>query len=604
MPLDPAKYNQRSFTGGMNLLLDDTRLEQNQYRLGVNITNRFDELDLIPSSIKDTSAPAGKKQGLISVGNYLVMFVAGKAYYRAYNQVGWIFIDGFQMDINAPRYWFAAVPVATTNYVRYAQKSTMGQGNITLDPKIGINLSNAAGASGGNLPGLLVQDNINQPLFVFLDGNGIPTVRETQSFEEWSITFTDAFGNTVVQDGDKREYVPIGNCMAWEDGILYIVSQDFTKIYRSVTGRPLDFVVAVKSELPKEADGFKITGGGDADTTAYSVGVGGISCIRTSSSGGLFVSASGANFLVTKNQTPGAPTEFGEYTYIRKFLFNAFCLSDKTIFDSDGDTRFIDLGGIRSFNAVEQLQNEGRNSAFSSTVQPLFTLYNSANAISTLVQSKDAGAAILFDNYELYGVKTLLGNAILKRDTINDCWTSIDLKQLGGGLPLQFAAMQIDVLALFAITDKDEVYQLYADTSKQDIGYVRTAGICSTTPYGSENVKLDNPDTEIKMVNARAIINKVTKRGTITCLPYINNVPSDEVRKTITPAKNKNITIDPYALSDSNTTLRNLIFPTPNAAQGWKVYCTFQWTTGVLTQFSFEMTNMKPMNPIASQNNE
>jgi hypothetical protein len=472
MPLEPSQYNQKSFKGGMNLLADDTRLDSTQYRLGVNITNRFDELDLILSSVLDESAPTGRKQGLVSIGNYLVLFNAGKAYYRAYNQVGWFLIDGFDMDLNARRYWFCAVPLATTNYLRYAVRSVVGPESTTLDPRAGINLSFAAGSLGGNLPGLLVQDNINQPLFIFLDADGKPTVRRTKRFDEWSITFTDSSGNIVAEDGDQREYVPVGNCMAWEDGILYVVSQDFSKIYRSVSGRPLDFVISVTNLLPAGPD-YKLLGGGDADTTAYSVGVDGISCIRSASSGGLFVSASGANFLVTKNKSPNAPTEFGEYTYIRQFLFNAFCLSDKGIIDSMGDTKFIDLGGLRSFNAVEQLQNEGRNSPFSAAIQPLFTTYNDSTAISTLVQSKDAGAAILFDNYELYGMKSLLGNVIVKYDTINGCWTSIDSNQLGGGLPLQFAAMQIDVLALFAITDKDELYQLYANADFQDTGYVR-----------------------------------------------------------------------------------------------------------------------------------
>jgi hypothetical protein len=186
MPLEPSQYNQKSFKGGMNLLADDTRLDSTQYRLGVNITNRFDELDLILSSVLDESAPTGRKQGLVSIGNYLVLFNAGKAYYRAYNQVGWFLIDGFDMDLNARRYWFCAVPLATTNYLRYAVRSVVGPESTTLDPRAGINLSFAAGSLGGNLPGLLVQDNINQPLFIFLDADGKPTVRRTKRFDEWS----------------------------------------------------------------------------------------------------------------------------------------------------------------------------------------------------------------------------------------------------------------------------------------------------------------------------------------------------------------------------------------------------------------------------------
>ena len=148
----------------------------------------------------------------------------------------------------------------------------------------------------------------------------------------------------------------------WTNGILFIVSSDTNTIYRSVSGRPLDFVVNVTNLLVatqttvivnnKSMTAYWQYGGGDATTTSYAVGVGGISCIRSLSTGGIFVSASNATFAVTLNQTPNAPMIFGEYTFNRAFLFNATCLSDRVIFDTIGDTRFIELTGIRSFNAV------------------------------------------------------------------------------------------------------------------------------------------------------------------------------------------------------------------------------------------------------------
>jgi len=58
-----SRYNQLSFIGGMNLLGDDTRLQPNQYRIGFNLTNRFDQLDLIPQSEKDNFVPIDTKNG-------------------------------------------------------------------------------------------------------------------------------------------------------------------------------------------------------------------------------------------------------------------------------------------------------------------------------------------------------------------------------------------------------------------------------------------------------------------------------------------------------------------------------------------------------------
>src|ERR1700734_3812936 len=90
-----SEYNQNSFLGGMNLLGDDSYLATNAYRVGFNLTNRFGELDLIPSSILDLSAPIGLKQALVTFGNYLVLFVAGQCYYKFYSDAVWTLIPSF-----------------------------------------------------------------------------------------------------------------------------------------------------------------------------------------------------------------------------------------------------------------------------------------------------------------------------------------------------------------------------------------------------------------------------------------------------------------------------------------------------------------------------
>ena len=76
-----SDFRQTSFSGGMNLLLDDTRLPvafkykegdtpyditYNQYRLGLNVRTRFDVAQPINSSVVDTSAPSGLKQGIVN----------------------------------------------------------------------------------------------------------------------------------------------------------------------------------------------------------------------------------------------------------------------------------------------------------------------------------------------------------------------------------------------------------------------------------------------------------------------------------------------------------------------------------------------------------
>ena len=593
------EYNQSSFIGGMNLLGDDSRLQPTQYRAGFDLTNRYDVLDPVLASVRDVNAPAGIKQELVTFGNYVICFASGLAYYRYYTDVIWTPIVGFKMDANVPRYWTATVPVAVTNYGRIPTASTQGtvsngvstlsnQSSSSLNPV--VSTPSLSAAFGGNTPGLLVQDNINQPRFIFIGPAGYPQTRITQTYAQWSAMYdlganSSTYGTLVT---DEREYVPIGQCMAWVDGILYITSQDGNTVYRSVSGRPLDFVIAVDL-LGQKA--------GDATYTSYSVGVGGITCLRQCSAGGVLITANNALFQITKNTTPGAPTEFGEYTFIRTFLFNSTCLSDRAIIDTLGDTRFIDLTGVRSFNAVEQLNNEGRNTAFTANIQGAF-----GPDSSPITQDPLYSAAILYNNYELYAVNTIFGPAICKYDTINSCWTSFELQQTGDKRVKILAKIELTVQRLYAVTEDDQIYTLYLGP-KITVPSFRSIGVCSNLLYINTNVKMANPKLEVKLQKTRVILNKITNDCTCTFTPYVNN------RQAIKSSLIKGITYEAPAtpttnitkLLDTDTQLVNLLYTTTDCNQGWKIFGVFSWTGGSFTQFSMEMMELTPNNPENSQ---
>lgn len=609
-----SDYNQQSFVGGMNLLGDDTQLSTNQYRAGFDLTNRYSSLDPILASVIDTSVPVGVIQELVTFGNYLVIFVNGFAYYRLFSDTTWTQIANFSMSTNAPRYWTVAIPVATTNYVRYAASGTVIS---TVANSLGLaQILSIAGASNGNLPGLLVQDNINQPQFIFINGQGLPEARVTQNFEQWMISYVDATDTVVAtignQSGDMREYVPIGNCMAWVQGILYLVSPDFTTILRSVNGRPLDFTINVTNILATNAsastilnsNGVKITippftqiPGGDAYTTAYTVGVGAISCIRALSTGGLFVSASNANFSVTLNTTPGAPTLFGEYTFIRTPLFEATCLSDRAIFDSKGDTKFIDLTGVRSFNAIEQAQNEGRNTPFTAQIQAAF-----GSDTNPIVQTNTIVAAILYNDYELYALNTIFGFGIAKYDTINSCWTSFDLQQGNGKGIKILAKIELGTRRLLAVTTDNTLYTLYAGPGITTASF-RSTGICSNILYANTNIRMNNPRYEVKPLEARVIINQMTEECDATLNLFVDNRTTKQYGQTkkipyVAPTKSS---IGNNLLPDIDTQLVNLYYNMPESGIGWKSHITFSWTNGSVTQFSMNLMESTPSNPIKTQ---
>ena len=92
-----GQFNQTSFSGGMNLIVDDTRIAPNEYREAFNVRNRFDVLDSVPNGVELT-APPGNKQGLYTFGNYFLLFVAGNAYWQLRNVPGWTRILTFNMD--------------------------------------------------------------------------------------------------------------------------------------------------------------------------------------------------------------------------------------------------------------------------------------------------------------------------------------------------------------------------------------------------------------------------------------------------------------------------------------------------------------------------
>lgn len=566
---------------------DDTRLQPSQYRIGLNVRNRYDVLDEVHSSVLDTALDlyeTGILHELITFGNYLVAFKNGNAYYRLYNDSGWRKILGFGMSKVAPRYWTCVVPLGTTNYARVSTVYSSGTASNAYAAinQIGFDTASVANITG-SAPGLVVQDNVNQPMFLYIDSDGIQ-VRTIQTYSSWLIDVDPSTG-AMGPLGDHREYVPIGNLMAYTDGVLYVTSPDKSTIFRSVTGRPLDFVINV------DKDG---KAGGDAWTTSYSVGTGNISALKGMPDGSLFVAAGNSNFILVKNTANNAPLLFGEFLFVRKYLCESTCISDRCIIDSAGDTRFIDLNGVRSFNAIQQLQNEGRNSPFTAAIQL---------ALKDIVQ--DVAAAILFDNYELYGINTIFGPAIAVYDTISNCWTSFDVSQTGGKKIKQFAKIELGVQRLYAVTEDDQLYALYASPN-YDVGNVMTSAISASMVQGADTIKLNNAKNEVKPVDFRLILNRIRQDSVVTLLPIVDNRVSANIPNGITKYITYVNPTNPYsgliALPDIDTQLTNLYFPMPNCEQGWKAAMLIAWTGGgSITQFSMSMKDETPLNPLKTQ---
>jgi len=94
------QFPQKQFSGGSDTLSDPTQISLDGYEWLINGRTRFDYVEPIKKPRILTNAPAGKKQGLYGVGNSLILFCGGLAYYYDLFYDVWHQINGFQMDAN------------------------------------------------------------------------------------------------------------------------------------------------------------------------------------------------------------------------------------------------------------------------------------------------------------------------------------------------------------------------------------------------------------------------------------------------------------------------------------------------------------------------
>jgi hypothetical protein len=250
---------------------------------------------------------------------------------------------------------------------------------------------------------------------------------------------------------------------------------------------------------------------------------------------------------------------------------------------------FIDANGLRSFNAILALQNEGRNSIFSATVSGLFIGITNS---TTITSSTGYGwaSAITFDNYAIFSVNTVYGYVLVVYDTINNVYQSIDTAQIGNHAVKQFAAITISTLALYAITDDDRVVQLYI-SDKFDSPTVRLGAVSA-----------QDPKKELKVTNVRVIFSNIETDASYTCSLFVNN----RLSQVAIAKLGYQAPTDPYVGIpigiDIDTQTNSIIFSFPNSAQGWKAFAVLSWTgTASLVTVSMTTEDLTPMQPLMTQ---
>ncbi len=580
-----ASYVQTSFSGGMNMSVDDTRLTEDEYKFAHNVRNRFGVLEGVKQAV-DISSDIGSftsnppTQAIYTLGEFVFLFFDGGCKYRKPNNPDstWSVLYSAGTMQRHSEIFVQAIPASTKNFLR--KSTTTALGNSAVDGSA-ISLDTTQTVQK-TVASVVVQDGVNTPRIIEVSG-GVASDRAAKTYSQWkNSTYT------------SREYVPVGRQMAFFNNKLFVVSPDGTEIYHSVSGRPLDFVIPVNTSGQKINTDETI---GGAPATSYTVGYNVITALKPLNNESLFVSTEGGSYAVSLDYQF---TVFGEPSFNKQFLFTANSINQKSFIELLGDFAFIDPEGLRSFNAVRQSKNEARNSVFSLKVARLF---------KDVVQVSSKCAAITFDDYALFACNTIYGHGILVYDILTQQFVSFDqFTDAAGNIGpiMEFAKVETNnKRELFAIThgtttsSGEPVYKcvkLY-EGAGYETAYVETRAFCTN------DTRIEQKPQEL-----RILFNKVQSASSVKAIQRVNDeVTPDSSAGTQTktlaaPAINIDYPVTFPVVWSGPKQIQNLLYNFQSGQQGWKISYALTWTNGItLSNLQLETQNITPMNPMLSQ---
>ncbi len=416
------------FVGGMNHLAVKSKLEDGQYHFLQNGRVRRHVVENARRPVELVGPNATIYQCIIAIDNLLVLVADGYIYTKdcAVEGATFIKIEGERLDAGVQVVYAEVVPASNINYKRNIDSSSK------IDPQVEYR-----GKLTNSPVGVVLQDGVSQPLILTPDGK----IRKTQNFNQWS-----------TENG--REYVPIGKQMHWDGNTLFVVGDK--KCYRSVSGRPLDFCIAVNK------NGKKIEPEEDGGADALSVGDVGseITCVSSlnTKEKDVFISTRRGSIALT----PSSLYFYGEpYYNVRTLVTGA--LNQNSFINILGDSVLIDISGIKSFNAVEGTLQAAKYAEFNYAVSSLF------------VRQTDP-AAISFDTYAYFYIDTIYGKGILVYDQITENFVSFDKFDELEGLK-QFAVCDtlLDQTLVYITDNKIFEYEVGTKAAVElDLGQVET----------------------------------------------------------------------------------------------------------------------------------
>ena len=472
-----------SWLGGINQLSDISKLKEDEYWILINARVRKNVVEAVnlPLDVSNNLSEVGNIQDISAAGSLLVAFAGGKAFYKTTGGT-WLLIPAFTMGSTQSRVYTALVPASTVNFTRSVTSST---GDLTL-----------GGAVGGSPSALVVMDGVAQPWVIFSNGDA----RVIGTYGNWT---------PVVP-----EYVPVANYPMFYNGVLYAVmlegvgiNRRRNQIVRSVTGAPLNFVVAVTPAGDKTSTDEAV---GGALAMATNVDYNDVTCLAplNANDGGFFVGTQHSSFIVYPDYNN---LIYAEPTFRNQSITSIGPLNPDSVVDVLGDVAFVHDTGIRSFNGITQFRFEGRNAPFSGPINSL---------IDGITQTSAATGT--HDNYALFAVTTIYGNGILWFDMLLQKFVSLDIYP-GVGTILKFASTLDNGTRYTYFMTATGVYRLFGSEQKATV-----------TVYGAEVVPEDDSKS-VKMQTLRLGFNGVAAGGTVEAALYVNGQYCNRKVVTINP---------------------------------------------------------------------
>lgn len=541
------QFAQKSFGGGLNTLASDTQIEVDEFTWLVNGRNRYGYISPINKHLTIASPAGLNYQGCFGLGNVLIIFIDGKAYYTVTGTtINFQQITGFSLDPYVDEIYSEAVP---NSYLNFQRKVPTVSSEQQINATIILNNTLISGT-----PACVVnQDGKSRPMLIFWDSiNNTFYARAGKNFSDWQNSSTTA---------DDREYVPVGRNMMYFDGVLYMVAPDRKSVYRSVTGRPLDFMINVDESGNKAATEAE----GGATTTSFAFDYDDITCLSPTTIPGSFIYATANNVRVIT--TDYNNTIFGEPTFIVSSIINAGIVNHKSLVDVLGDYAFIDKEAVISFDAVRQLRFNGRNSIFSLEISKfLKDIKQGSNTI-----------AFTFDNFALFNIDTNVGNIIAVYDIIKQKWTGFDITDIRSIKQVAYTETET-ASYVFAVTWQNELYQLYGDTTD----------VYTTQLYTRSHVE-DDTNAEHKSTFFRTLFNNVYDNGSAIVTELVDNRLSKVIIQPITgTSAGVHYPVRPPVMPSNKIATENPSYALKDGLTGKKIKFVVQWDTPAqLVEYTF-----------------